>query len=999
MAADRAAYLDQACGDDVQFREHVEGLLSSHERDGDFLEHPPIDPDSTLDSPTPFIVTTKRIGPYRILERIGEGGFGIVYMAEQEEPIRRRVALKIIKLGMDTKEVIARFEAERQALAVMNHPNIARALDAGATETGRPYFVMELVKGVTVSTYCDQHKLTTQERLELFVPICHAVQHAHQKGIIHRDLKPNNVLVTLHDTRPVPKVIDFGIAKATSQRLTDKTLFTGFRQFLGTPEYMSPDQADICGLDVDTRTDIYSLGVILYELLTGTTPHERKTLRQASYEDIHRIIREVDPPSPSARLHTLGESADATSIAALRKTEPANLSRLIRGDLDWIVMKAMEKDRTRRYQTANDLAADVERHLRHEPVEAGPPGAAYKVGKFVRRHRAGVVAGSIVSASLVLGLTLAGLGFVQANRARAELRIERDAAEQARAGAQEQRELAVANAIHARRQANKSATVSGFLRHMLNSVDPSKALGREITVRYVLDEAAQRIEEGALSEQPDVEADLRVTLGETYQALGLYPAAEVHLRKAVEVSGAALGDQHPDKLRADLALARLLRVRGKFHEAESLLRHAVEVQGAVLGERNVDTLSTMSELALALAGAGRLEEAESIHRQTLERRRSVLGEEHSSTIASMGNLGAVCRALGKITEAEPLLRRALELSRQVLGTEHPDTASAMNNLGLLLEDTQDFAEAETLHRRTYALAGRVFGEDHPRTLILMNDLARVLQTQGKQAEMRPLVEQRQAHLRRAAQQPDADALTLHAYAWELLYCEPADLRDAATALDVAERAVELDGGRDADILATLARAHQMTGDLDQAVQTQSRAVARARIGGPYDQEALQDKLIDYLLESGNLAGAAGVSWRGLGARLGESLAFGSIPGASFVRRSEVLLEQERFGEAAAQLRACLATRQKELPQKHWLIGDARSRLGEAIAGEGRYADAEPLLIGGFELMTQDPDVPPTQARRAVERIIQLYEVWGKPAQVSAWRTRLGRVSGDAPVDG
>jgi hypothetical protein len=412
-ATERDAYLDEACEGDPELRERVEALLFSHFEAGSFLEAP------VLDTKAPTLLNDleasgTRIGRYRILQTIGEGGFGVVYMAEQEEPVRRKVALKIIKLGMDTKQVVARFEAERQALAMMDHPNIASVLDGGSTETGRPYFVMELVKGIPITEYCDRNSLSTGERLELFVQVCRAVQHAHQKGIIHRDIKPNNVLVTLHDNTPVPKVIDFGIAKATSYRLTEKTLFTEFRQFIGTPEYMSPDQAAISGLDVDTRTDIYSLGVLLYELLTGSTPFDSRTLRTASYEEILHIIREVEPPRPSARVSTLVQ--DGTDVATPRHAEPGTLSKLMRGDLDWIVMKAMEKDRTRRYETASELAADVKRFLNDEPVLASPPRLGYQVQKFVRRHRVGVLAGTTVVAALVVGLLLATFGLRQARR-------------------------------------------------------------------------------------------------------------------------------------------------------------------------------------------------------------------------------------------------------------------------------------------------------------------------------------------------------------------------------------------------------------------------------------------------------------------------------------------------------------------------------------------------------------------------------------------------------
>jgi serine/threonine protein kinase/tetratricopeptide (TPR) repeat protein len=991
--AERVAFLDGACGDDAHLRTQVEALLKAHDEAGSFLNTPVVDRDATLISSSAREAPGTKIGHYKILQLIGEGGFGSVYMAEQQEPVQRRVALKIIKLGMDTKQVIARFEAERQALALMDHPNIARVLDASATETGRPYFVMELVKGITITEYCNESKLSTRERLELFLPVCHAVQHAHQKGIIHRDIKPNNVLVTLHDSQPVPKVIDFGIAKATSQRLTEKTLFTEFRQFIGTPEYMSPDQAEISGLDVDTRTDIYSLGVLLYELLTGTTPFDATTLRSAGYDELKRIIREVEPPKPSTRLETLSQTGEGTAIASLRQTEPAALSKLIRGDLDWIVMRAMEKDRTRRYATASELANDIERHLNHEPVLAGPPSVTYKLSKFIRRNRVAVIAGSLAGAALLIGFSVATVGFIQATRARAALEVKRNAAEAARVEAedarareQQHRRLAEASAERARQEAARSAAVSAFLQEMLGSVDPSRALGREVTVRYALDEAAAKIDEGALAEQPEVEATVRMTLGETYQALGLYAAAEVHLRSAEAIRSRLLGDEHPDTLRSNRALAGLLRAKGKFAEAEALLRRTAETQRRVLGEEHPDTLASMSELALALWGPGRFAEAEPIHRRTLEIRRRVLGEEHIDTLESMGHLGVACRALGKSGEAETLLRQALEKSRRVLGEEHPVVAEAMNNLGLLLEDQRNYTEAEELYRQTWELDRRILGADHPRTQFPMNNLLRVLRIQHKVAETRPLVDARLAYLRHAAERPDADARALNAYAWELLICELADLRDPEAAVPIAERAVELDGGKDANILDTLALAFQMTGDIDRAIETQRQAVAQARAGGPYNVTELEGRLADLLLEKGDLFGAAKVSWEGLGARIGESVATDLVIGGSLAVRSEALMRQDNFAEAEPLLRGCLATRQKALPAGHWLIADTLSLLGGAVAGQGRLAEAEPLLLDGYARMKDNPQAPEERKRQALHRIIQLYESWGKADEAAAWRS-------------
>jgi eukaryotic-like serine/threonine-protein kinase len=419
---ERAAYLEQACAEDPALRQRMENLVRAYDQAGDFLEESPVQTEEFVRKdlrPMDFPAETPglRIGRYKLLQKIGEGGCGVVYMAEQEEPVRRRVALKIIKLGMDTKNVIARFEAERQALALMDHPNIAKVLDAGATETGRPYFVMELVRGTKMTEYCDQQAMATRERLNLFILVCHAIQHAHQKGIIHRDIKPSNVLVTVNDDVPVPKVIDFGIAKATQQRLTDKTLFTAFEQFIGTPAYMSPEQAVMTSLDIDTRSDIYSLGVLLYELLTGITPFDTKSLMQSGLDEIRRTIREVEPQKPSTRLSTMFP-AELMTVAKRRQAEPGRLSTQIRGDLDWIVMKCLEKDRTRRYDTANALSMDLKRYLNDEPVLARPPSQAYRLGKLLRRHKV-VVASAVVSVLvLVVGAITSTTMFVIEQRAR-----------------------------------------------------------------------------------------------------------------------------------------------------------------------------------------------------------------------------------------------------------------------------------------------------------------------------------------------------------------------------------------------------------------------------------------------------------------------------------------------------------------------------------------------------------------------------------------------------
>ena len=793
---------------------------------------PAANPGGAGPRPSDPIGAGRRIGPYLLKRPIGEGGMGLVWEADQQEPIRRRVALKMVKRGMDTDEFIARFTSERQALAMMNHPAIAKVLDAGATEEGRPYFVMEFVEGVPLNEYCDGARLDLRRRLELFIHICEGVQHAHQKAIIHRDLKPSNVLVTVTDGQALPKIIDFGVAKALDAEQFDDLLTTGAGQLVGTPEYMSPEQTGLSDAGIDTRTDVYALGVLLYELLVGQRPFRREDLARMDILEVLRVIREVEPARPSGRLVQMGRQSDADLQAAAlaRGAEPAALVRMVRGELDWITMRALEKDRDRRYASAADLALDVRRHLDDEPVSVGPPSRRYRLRKFVRRHRTGVAAGAFVALAVLLGIAGTTGGMIRAVRAEK----------------------------HALQEADNARQVSSFLVGMFEAADPEHARSATITAREILEAGSERIG-SELQGQPQTQARLHGTIGSVYRKMGLYDEAEPELLRAAELRRTTVGVPPADVAASLGDLAGLYLAQARYAEAETTLNRAVPLLDKANREGRLQLAGSLTDLASVYRRQGRYDEAGPLYRQGLDIRLAELGSSHTDVAASYNSLGLLCWNRGRFAESEQYYKQALAIWEQVHGPEHALVAKGLNNLGLLYHHQKRYAEAQAMYARTVRIYEKVLGPEHPNTATALNNLALVFHEQKMLAEAEPLYMRALAIREKAlgAGHPDV-AQTVNN-----LGNLRRDQKRFAEAHADYERALSIRraalGESHADVgwtLADMARLLKLQGQLPQAEEQFRKALSLLKLSLGADHPDLAEVLDDYALVARDLGRAA-----------------------------------------------------------------------------------------------------------------------------------------------
>jgi tetratricopeptide (TPR) repeat protein/predicted Ser/Thr protein kinase len=1061
----RAAFIEQACGEDEELRGEVESLLAESEGTEDFLEAPAVEV-AARDLATSFedarFRTPAAIGRYRIIRLLGEGGMGTVYEAEQEEP-RRIVALKVIKLGLASPDRLRRFRLESRALARLQHPGIAQIYEFNTADSDfgpQPYFAMEFIRGLPLREYAEVHRLDTRQRLILIVKVSEAVHHANQRGLIHRDLKPGNILV---DESGQPKILDFGVARVTeTDALEDAqpTMQTAVGQIVGTLAYMSPEQVLGDPLDVDTRSDIYSLGVILYELLSGRLPYQ---VNQRQLSEAVHAIREEEPESLSS------------------------INRNYSGDIETIVKRALEKDKTRRYASAADLGADIQRYLNDEPITARPPSAGYQLQKFARRHRplmAGVAAVFVV---LLAGVAVSTSEAIRANRAGQAALSERDRAVAAEASALQERNRALTERRRADNESASAKAVSDFLQNDLLAQASASAQARPDTkpdpnlkVRTALDRAAAGIAH-KFDKQPLVEASIRQTIGSAYLDLGIYPEAGKQIERVLDLRRRLLGAEHPDTLSSERSLAVIYRYQGKadqaesllnkvlgiqrrllgadhpntlesaydlallyddqekFAQAEPLLTRALDGQRRTLGEKDPGTALTMNKLAELYKEEGKYSQAESLHTRALGIQRTVLGEEHPDTLFTTNSLASLYGDEGKYTQAESLYAHALEVQRRVLGEEHIDTLETMTSLGNLYRTEGRYAEAEHLQTRTLEIERRVLGEEHPDTVTSMNNLAALYDAQGKYAQAEPIdTKVLEIHRRTLGEENPATARSMNNLA--VLYGKEGRWAQAepflANALAIRRRVLGEGHPLSLMTMANLGFVYQRLGKYAQAEPLSNRAVEglRRAEGQEHNDTLISMNMLGLLYRSeGKYAEAERIliktleiRRRVLGADHPDTIK--SMNSLASLYRSEgksaeaetlltsvlearrhvlgpahpdttsvmtllgeVRLQQKKYVEAEVLLREARNNNEKAAVdswERYWSL----NLLGASLAGQGQYAEAEPLLVSGYQGMIQREATIPLEERLVVsqagERIVQFYENWQKAEKAAEWREKL-----------
>jgi serine/threonine protein kinase len=999
--ADRSAFLDDACRGDAELRAQVEVLLAADETHPGFLAESRLgegaarravevfapDPDAARGHP-------QTIGNYRIIDVLGEGGMGVVYRAEQTAPMRRTVALKLIKRGMDSERVVARFDAERQALALMDHPSVAQVHDGGMTVDGRPYFVMEYVPGIPITDYCDRERLTTRQRLDLFLHVCRGVQHAHQKGIIHRDLKPSNVLVMTQDDHPIPKIIDFGVAKATAQRLTERTLFTEQGQLIGTPEYMSPEQAEMGRLSIDTRTDVYALGVLLYELLTGTLPFGSKTLREAGFAEIHRIIRESEPPKPSTRLsalharHETGVSESdapatdtstarlrtdrpdpaftAATIALCRRTDLRMLLRDLRGDLDWIVMKCLEKEAARRYGSANELVADIERHLNHQPVEAGPPSAIYRVRKFVRRNRTLVGAAGSIAAVLVLatiGMSLlAAWALHERDRASVEALNARQAeAEQARLARAESaaREEAEARRAAAERERRKAEAINEFVTTALISSDPYKGGEQGFLVVDAMDQAVDQLDAGQLENDPETETALLLTIAGILNGNARSEEALQLAERALKINQTLHPGDHAEVARSLNHIAGCQEALGQLMNAVGNYKAALGMRRRLFPGDHRDVATSLNNLAACLRSVGRPADALPLYEESLEMRQQLFPGDHPSVAASLSNLATCLQSLGRTAEALPNFEASLEMRYRLWSGDHPAIAIGLNNLARCLKSLDRAEEALPRFEASLAINRRLFSGDHPAVATGLGSVASCLRSLGRHEEA---------------------------------------LRNYEAALEMRRRLFDGDHPDVARSLNNVAYCLDLMDRMSEALPLFEEALQMNQRLLPGDHPALAASLnnLGYCLKYLNRPAEALPKYEAA-LEMRQRLFQGDHPRTanSLNNVAACLVALDRPSEALPKYEAALEMYRQVLPEDHSsllypVLGRAR-----ALQDLGRYADAEAALRDAAEQCERSEPTRRRHWTNVVEQHVQLYDAWhaaepgaGHDAEAEAWRAML-----------